>query len=91
MIKQDNRSPLSNETDEKIRRLKELLDAPDGQENTDTEQTNAAQSVTVNGNGNVVSTGNSKVVLIKTHEKSDIFKTCLLCFLFFSAPFHLKI
>lgn len=83
MIKQDNRSPLSNETDEKIRRLKELLDAPDGQENTDTEQTNAAQSVTVNGNGNVVSTGNSKVVLIKTHEKSDIFKTCLLCFLFF--------
>lgn len=83
MIKQDNRSPLSNETDEKIRRLKELLDAPDGQENTDTEQTNAAQSVTVNGNGNVVSTGNSKVVLIKTHEKSDIFKACLLCFLFF--------
>lgn len=83
MIKQDNRSPLSNETDEKIRRLKELLDAPDGQENTDTEQTNAVQSVTVNGNGNVVSTGNSKVVLIKTHEKSDIFKTCLLCFLFF--------
>lgn len=83
MIKQDNRSPLSNETDEKIRRLKELLDASDGQENTDTEQTNAAQSVTVNGNGNVVSTGNSKVVLIKTHEKSDIFKTCLLCFLFF--------
>lgn len=83
MIKQDNRSPLSNETDEKIRRLKELLDAPDGQENTDTEQTNAPQSVTVNGNGNVVSTGNSKVVLIKTHEKSDIFKTCLLCFLFF--------
>ena len=83
MIKQDNRSPLSNETDEKIRRLKELLDAPDEQENTDTEQTNAAQSVTVNGNGNVVSTGNSKVVLIKTHEKSDIFKTCLLCFLFF--------
>lgn len=83
MIKQDNRSPISDETDEKIRRLKELLDAPDGQENTDTEQTNAAQSVTVNGNGNVVSTGNSKVVLIKTHEKSDIFKTCLLCFLFF--------
>lgn len=83
MIKQDNRSPLSNETDEKIRRLKELLDASDEQENTDTEQTNAAQSVTVNGNGNVVSTGNSKVVLIKTHEKSDIFKTCLLCFLFF--------
>lgn len=83
MIKQDNRSPLSNETDEKIRRLKELLDAPDGQENTDTEQTNAVQSVTVNGNGNVVSTGNSKVVLIKTHEKLDIFKTCLLCFLFF--------
>lgn len=83
MIKQDNRSPLSNETDEKIRRLKELLDAPDGQENTDTEQKNAVQSVTVNGNGNVVSTGNSKVVLIKTHEKSDIFKTCLLCFLFF--------
>lgn len=83
MIKQDNRSPLSNETDEKIRRLKELLDAPDEQENTDTEQKNAVQSVTVNGNGNVVSTGNSKVVLIKTHEKSDIFKTCLLCFLFF--------
>lgn len=44
MIKQDNRSPLSNETDEKIRRLKELLDASDEQENTDTEQTNAAQS-----------------------------------------------
>lgn len=31
MIKQDNRSPLSNETDEKIRRLKELLDASDEQ------------------------------------------------------------
>lgn len=87
MIKQDNRSPLSDETDEKIRRLKELLDAPDGQENTDksdsSEQKNVAQTVTVNGNGNVVSTGNSKVVLIKTHEKSDVFKTCLLCFLFF--------
>lgn len=86
MITQDNRNGVPKDTDEKIRLLKELLnddaDARTSEENSkDGDKT--AQTVTVSGNGNIVSTGNSKVIFVNARKKSEVLKTCLLCCLFF--------
>lgn len=86
MITQDNRNASSDSTDEKIRKLKELLndDADaDGNQSVVEECPQAVRNITVSGNGNIVSTGNSKVILLETRRKSDVLKTCLLCCLFF--------
>ncbi len=86
MITQDNRNGAPKDTDEKIRLLKELLnddaDARTSEENPK-DGNKTAQTVTVSGNGNIISTGNSKVIFVNACKKSEVLKTCLLCCLFF--------
>ncbi len=92
MIKQDNRTFQSTQgLDDKMRLLQDLLN-DDCQENathagkvdvSPVPETPQGDTVTVSGNGNIVSTGNGKVVLVGLSPKNTSWKACLLAFLFF--------
>lgn len=89
MIKQDNR-PESNTFETRLNSLKSLLHEPTGQHpDTSMEKTSVSNEpeksviISVNGNNNIISTGESQYIIQDKKKKRALFATFILCMLFF--------